>query len=233
MLVVALIPARGGSKGIPRKNLRTVAGKPLLAYSIAAAVDSDLVDRTFVSTEDEEIAAVARSFGAEVITRPPALATDTAQNDAVCIHALDAMRQSGLSPEILVLLQPTSPLRTALNIDDCLAGLRASGANSAMSICPVSHHPAKCVVRSGDLVSPYINEMEFEARRQDLPVLFRQNGAIYAVRVEAFLARRRFYCPPCHGYVMGSDVSIDVDQEVDIALADLILAGKIAERSDQ
>lgn len=233
MSVVALIPARGGSKGIPRKNLRMVAGKPLLAHSIAAAMSSELIDRTFVSTEDEEIAAVARSLGAEVITRPPSLATDTAQNDVVSAHALNVMRASGLSTEILVLLQPTSPLRTALNIDECIAGLRASGANSAMSICPVSHHPSKCVVRAGDLVSPYTNEMEFEARRQDLPSVYRQNGAIYAVRVDAFLFRQRFYCPPCFGYLMGADVSIDVDQEADVAEVDIILAEKTAESLDR
>jgi len=223
--VAALIPARGGSKGLPRKNLRLVAAKPLIAHSIEAALGSRCVDHVFVSTEDPEIAAEARRCGAHVIERPPALATDTAQNDAVALHMLECVAAAD-RPDVLVLLQPTSPLRTASHIDECLGAFLSSSAESAMSICAVTHHPGKYLVRDGDGIKPYADDWQFEARRQQLEPVYRQNGAIYAVRVAAFLEHRKFYLPPCLGYLMDERSSIDIDGELDLKMVELLAAEK-------
>jgi CMP-N,N'-diacetyllegionaminic acid synthase len=218
--VVALIPARGGSKRLPRKNLRLVGGQPLVARAIAAARDARRIDACYVSTEDDEIAALARSLGAQVLARPPALAGDLAQNDAVARHVLDTLAAEGAMPAVLVLLQPTSPLRTAGHVDECLDAFLGSEALSAMSLCAATHHPGKYVRLENGAVEPYTSDADMEARHQDLAPVFRQNGAIYAVRADAFLRTGRFYLRPCLPYLMTPADSIDVDDEVDLMLAD-------------
>lgn len=221
--VVAVIPARGGSKRLPGKNLRLVGGVSLLERAIAAAQGANRIDAACVSTDDPEIAALARSQGASVIDRPPALATDQAQNDAVVRHALETL--AGTAPAVVVLLQPTSPLRNARHVDECLALFLGSDAPSAMSLCPVTHHPGKYVRLDQGLIEPFTTDAEMEARHQDLPPVFRQNGAIYAVRTGAFLEAGRFYLRPCLGYLMTPEESIDVDDDLDLAIADA-LAGR-------
>lgn len=222
--VVALVPARGGSKRLPRKNLRPVGGVPIVVRAIRSGRDAARVDATYVSTDDEEIAALGAAEGVAVVRRPAVLASDAAQNDAVARHLLDALAAEGEMPEVLVLLQPTSPLRASRHVDDCLAAFLASDAASAMSLCPVTHHPGKCVSLRDQLVEPYTNDAEMEARHQDLPEVFRQNGAIYAVRVEPFLRTGRFFIRPCLGYRMASDESVDVDDELDLAIANALAA---------
>lgn len=216
---VAIIPARGGSRGVPRKNLQPLGGKPLIAHSIEAALMANTIDAAFVSTEDAEIAATAARIGAQVIDRPTELATDAAQNDAVTRHALEAMRSAGHAPEWVVLLQPTSPLRRAHHIDGCLETLWRTEAVSAMSVCPVDHHPGKAVTIAQGLVTPFTNDRDMEARRQDLPEVFRQNGAIYAVSVTAFLEHGHFYIRPCAAFVMDTADSIDIDTPLDLEIA--------------
>jgi CMP-N,N'-diacetyllegionaminic acid synthase len=202
--------------------LRLVGGQPLVARAIAAAREARRIDACYVSTEDDEIAALARSLGAQVLARPPALATDRAQNDAVARHALESMAAAGSMPAVLVLLQPTSPLRRACHVDGCLDAFLASDAVSAMSLCQVSHHPGKYVRLAEDGVEPYTSDADMEARRQDLAPVYRQNGAIYAVRADAFLRTGRFYLRPCLPYLMPTEDSIDVDDEIDLMLADAL-----------
>jgi CMP-N-acetylneuraminic acid synthetase len=222
--IVALVPARAGSKGLPGKNLRPLGGVPLLAHTIAAGRDAKFIDRVYVSTEDPKIAETARAHGAEVIERPAALATDQTQNDAVAVHALKEIEQSGVSPDFLVLLQPTSPLRNARHVDECLDALIRGQGRSAMSLCAVDHHPGKYVVVEGGAVTPFTNAYDMEARRQDLSEVYRQTGAIYAVNTADLLATSRFYVPPCIGYIMPKHLSIDIDDELDLQLADLVMA---------
>ncbi len=224
--VAALVPARGGSKRLPRKNLCTVGGQTLLARAVASGRDAARVDVTVVSTEDDGIAALAQAEGAEVLRRPPELAGDRVQNDAVARHAIETLAGQGRAPEVLVLLQPTSPLRTARHVDECLAGFLDSEAASAMSLCPVTHHPGKYVTLDAGLVEPYTNDLEMEARHQDLPPVYRQNGAIYAVRTAAFLAAGRFYLRPCLGYLMTPEDSIDVDDALDLAVAEALVRNR-------
>ena len=218
--VIAVIPARRGSKGLPLKNLRPLDGVPMIVHSIRAALAASLVQTVVVSTEDDEIAAVASTHGASIVKRPAELATDTAQNNGVVRHVLESL--PGQHRHV-VLLQPTSPLRTAAQIDACLEPLLRGEVRSAMTITPVEHHPGKTVHLTGDLVEPFTNETDMEARRQTMREVYRQNGAVYAVGVEDFLAHDRFYLRPCHGVVVPAEDSVDIDSDMDLMLAELIL----------
>ncbi|WP_033068651.1 cytidylyltransferase domain-containing protein [Thalassospira australica] len=220
---VAIVPARGGSKGVLRKNLRDLCGKPLVSYSIQAGLDASLVDAVYVSTENEEIAEIAKKSAAGLIPRPQELASDTAQNDAVIANALEWLNATGIYPDNLVLLQPTSPLRTAKHIDECLEAFNIAGAASAMSVCHVYHHPGKCLVINDLGIQPFTNDYDMEARRQDMDDVYQQNGAVYVVKTEVFRKRRCFYCRPCIPYLMERRVSIDIDNEIDLKIAELTL----------
>lgn len=218
--VVAVIPARRGSKGLPLKNLRLLGGRPLLVHSIEAAQAASTINAVVVSTEDDEIAAVAEAHRAIVVKRPPELASDTAQNNGVVRHVLSAFPGKFRT---LVLLQPTSPLRTAADIDGCVEPVVKGTARSAMTITEVDHHPGKTVVLIDDLIEPFTTDADMEAQRQALREVYRQNGAVYAVGVEDFLDEDRFYLRPCHGVVVPRERSIDIDDELDLALAELTL----------
>lgn len=226
--VLALIPARGGSKGVPRKNLRTLAGKSLLAYAIEAAQGSASITRTVVSTEDEEIAAAARDLGCEMIRRPDALARDETPMKAVVEHALGVLQQGGYKPDVTVLLQPTSPLRSAGHIEGALALLESRGAGSVVSVGPVPghFHPAWqfALGEKGELRRYEGGELgALPARRQDLQPTFTRNGAIYAFRTAGFLSTGSFYVDPCLAYVMPAEVSVNIDQEQDLRWAEWVL----------
>jgi len=218
--VVAVIPARRGSKGLPLKNLRSLQGVPLIVHSIRAALAANLVDDVVVSTEDDEIAGVAEQHGAVVVKRPDELATDTAQNNGVVTHVLQAR---GVSDRIVVLLQPTSPLRTAAQIDACIAPLIDGTARSAMTVTPVDDHPGKTVVIDNGLVEPFTNDVDMEARRQTMREVYRQNGAVYAIGAKDFLEHDRFYLRPCHAVIVPAEDSIDIDSEMQLMLAELVL----------
>lgn len=226
--VLAVIPARGNSKGLPRKNLRLLGGKPLIVWSIEAALAARLVDRVCVSTEDAEIAEVVRQAGATVIARPLPLAEDHVQNDAVVRHVLEVLGESTFGH--LALLQPTSPLRTAEQLDGCLRLYFDRNARSGMTVTPVAHHPGKSVVLSADgEVEPFTTLDDMEKRRQEMVACYRQNGAVYVLRVRDFLSERRFYLRPCSGYVVPQEDSIDIDCELDLAMAELLLARRTAQ----
>lgn len=226
--VLAVIPARGGSKGLPRKNVLPLAGRPLIAHSIAAALGCEAIGRCIVSTEDAEIAAAATAHGAEVMERPLDLAGDTVRTNEVVAHVLETVIAAGDRPQVVVLLQPTSPLRTAAHVQACLdvflPAWRAGTAASILSVCEPEHHPFKdLLVGPEGLLRPLIDEPSLETPRQLLPRAYRQNGAIYAVGCDAFLAARRFYLPPALPFVMDGVDSVDVDTAADLRLAEGIL----------
>lgn len=220
--IVAIIPARGGSKGLSRKNLRVVGGMSLVAHAIRAGLESSRVDATYVSTENDEIAAAALQHGARLIRRPAELATDTAQNDSVLRHALHAIRNDGLDPKIVVLLQPTSPFRRARHVDGALELFVNGAAASVISICDIDHHPGKSVKLDGGLIEPFTNDRDMEARRQDMTPVYRQNGAIYVTHVADFLKSNQLFRRPCKGYRMTRRESIDIDDEFDLQFAEFI-----------
>ncbi len=201
--VLAIIPARGGSKGIPGKNISSCAGKPLILWTLDAAHDSDLIDIVVTSTDSDAIEDVCDGA---VILRPARLAKDETPMEPVVIHALDTMMATS---GIAILLQPTSPLRTAADIDEAICLLEATRANTVASV-----HESWAVPFTG--IDP--------PRRQDRePTLF-LNGAIYVFRVPWFREHRRFVDPDTVPYVMPAERSVDVDYPVDLALAGLLIS---------
>lgn len=225
--VLGLVPARGGSKGIPGKNVADVAGRPLLAYTAAAALRSTALDRVVLSTDDEEIARVGLEVGLEVpFLRPPALAADDTPMIDVVVHALDELGEDEI--EAIVLLQPTSPLRSALDIGSAVALLRTSGAESVVSVTPVPHRfvPSSVLVAGpGGVVVPFAGGSG-GSRRQDKEQLLARNGpAVLVVRPSA-VRRGVLYGEPTVGYLMPPERSLDVDDEFDLTLARLLLLGR-------
>lgn len=219
-----MIPARGGSKGVLRKNIRQLGGLPLIAHTIRAALLSHFLEAVVVSTEDDEIAEISAAHGAQVIRRPLALAADAVQNTDVVRHALEVL---GGEYSHVALLQPTSPLRSADDIDACLALLLDGGTRSVMTVTPVEHHPGKTLLidPAGEM-TPFTTEADMEARRQDLPVVYRQNGAVYALGRMDFLAENRFILSPCRVHVMRSEDSVDIDSEFDLFLVEKLLEAR-------
>lgn len=223
--VMAIIPARGGSRGIARKNLVPLGGRPLIAWTIEAALNCPDVTETWVSTEDAEIAETARALGARVIDRPAALAGDHSSSSDVVRHALRARgAMTTRSPEAFVLLQPTSPLRTARHLGEALA-LLTGKARSVISVCPVDHHPLKMLIETADgTLRPVGAADDLERPRQVLPPAFRQNGAIYAMRCGDFLAGKGgFLAQPLAAYHMGEAASVDIDTPADLEAAKRLL----------
>jgi CMP-N,N'-diacetyllegionaminic acid synthase len=212
--VLALIPARGGSKGLPGKNILRVAGRPLLAWSVDAAREARSVDRVVLSSDDGDIIAAARACGCEVpFVRPAALATDTATTIDVVTHALEALP----GYDVIVLLQPTSPLRTAADIDAACELLASSGAPACVSVSPVDQSPY-LMYRIGDNqdLVPVVEASPAATRRQDLPAVYALNGAVYVADVTWLRRARTFVTRETVAYVMPSERSIDIDTPADL-----------------
>jgi CMP-N,N'-diacetyllegionaminic acid synthase len=222
--IFGIIPARGGSRRLPRKNLLPLAGIPLIGHTILAAKACPGITDCIVSTEDAEIKRVSLAYGARVMDRPPHLATDDAQTNEVVAHVLEELRAQGEFPDYVVLLQPTSPLRRAAHLRDCLEAFFASQAACAISVSKEEHHPYKDFLIREGLLEPLFAGQNPEMVRQTLPEVYRQNGAIYLLPSELFLASRMFYNPPALAYIMDPEDSIDIDTEVDLLLAELIMA---------
>ena len=210
--LLALIPARGGSKGISRKNIRELCGKPLIAWSIEAAQNSVSVDKIVVSTEDEEIADIARFFGADVpFLRPKELAQDDTPGIAPVLHVLEKF--PGF--EQILLLQPTSPLRTADDIDEIVNKCQEQQTPAAVSISETSRHPNWMFYCDEDgKLSPFTDSPR-ATRRQDLPKIFTVNGALYLGKSEWIQQTCDFISSETLGYVMPPERSKDIDTLLD------------------
>ncbi len=223
-LVIALIPARGGSKGVPRKNLAMLDGLPLIAHTIKAAKDSVVIDSVWVSSDDEEILEIARVSGVQSLMRPQELSNDFASSVDVVKHFLGSA-VPGLEPgSIIVYLQPTSPLRNGRHVDRALHSMEASGVDAVVSVVEAEKPPQKafCIDGNGHLNSLF-DERLSNARRQDLPICYFPNGAIYAFRVHAFNSRNGFPTNGSLPFMMQSSESIDIDSEKDLAQAEIML----------
>lgn len=220
-----MVPARGGSKGVPRKNIADVAGRPLIAWTLEAARMAPSLTRVVVSTEDPEIARICRALGAEVIARPHELALDSTPTLPVVQHALaQAEASDGRRYGAVVLLQPTTPLRTAEDIERGVALLRSSGAESAVSVVDVGgYHPLRMKRLEGDRLVNYVEQDGENMRpRQELPPVYLRNGAVYATRREVIDAGA-LVGRDCRGWVMPSDRSVNIDAPNDLIVADQLL----------
>ena len=226
--VLGIIAARGGSKGLPGKNILPLAGKPLIAYTIEAAATSTLLDRTIVSTDNRQIAEVARQWGAEVpFMRPAELAADDTLSFPVLLHGLDWLaRHDGYVPSHVMLLQPTSPLRTAEDIDAAIRVARERGADSVVSCTPVGHrHPywMKKLTDDGRMVD-FMPVERFPYRRQELPPAYALNGAIYLAKGRRLLEMGTWFSDRSYPYLMPEERSLDIDSPLDLRVAELLLA---------
>lgn len=223
MKVLGLIPARGGSKGVPRKNVREIAGKPLIAWTIEAALAARRLAAIVVSTEDDEIADTARRWGADVpFVRPAQLAADESPGIDPVLHALETL--PGF--DAVLLLQPTSPLRTAQDIDGILHLASERGAPTAISVRPVADHPAWMYRLSASGALDSFAPDLASRRRQDLEPLVIPNGALYFGRRATLFQQRAFSGPGTLGYAMPASRSLDIDTAEDWHAAEDALARK-------
>jgi CMP-N-acetylneuraminic acid synthetase len=225
MTTLGLVIARGGSKGLRRKNVRLLGGRPLIVHTIEAALASRCLTRTIVSSEDREILEVARAAGcATPFVRPAELADDRTSSVAVTLHALDWLeRHECFTPDVLVLLPPTAPLRGSVHIDSAVDALRADDAAEAVVAVTEPDYPPYWMLSMSDgWLSWLFPEGGRVDRRQDLPPAYRPNGSIYAIRVPALRAQRTFYPRATKGYVMPREASVNIDSELDFRLAELL-----------
>lgn len=213
--VLGLITARGGSKGLPGKNIIEVAGLPLIAWSILSAQRSKLIDRLILSSDDQDIIKVAQSYGCEApFERPAELASDEASSVDVVMHALQTLEDKY---DLLVLLQPTSPLRIVEDIDGCIKLLLETDAPSVVSICQVDKSPYWMYSLSDTgVLRPIIKQENCPTRRQDSPPVYLPNGAVYVVRCKQFCDERRFIYSQTRGYSMPINRSLDIDTADDL-----------------
>ncbi len=228
MEILAIIPARGGSKGIPKKNMVDLCGQPLLKYTFDAAKKSRLITRTVLSTDDPEFAAYGRENGIEVSMRPSELASDSTPMKDVLLYHLKELEKEGYKPDIFILLQPTSPLRTADHIDEALQRLiDDKKADATVSVMDVPHQflPMKLMKLEEDgSLSFYQEGGEKYTTRQGLPSFYARNGAaIYAVYTDIYTKEGRIYGTRCLPYIMKEEESVDIDTAFDLFIAECIL----------
>jgi len=222
--VLGLLTARGGSKSLPRKNILSAGGKPLLAWSIEAAQQSKYIDRLVLSSDNEEIISVGKSYGCDVpFIRPDFLASDEASSYDVAIHALESIEEQF---DILVLLQPTSPLRTEQDIDNCIDLSTKTG--SCVSIVESSKSPYWMYrVYEKDRMEPILNSEKAILRRQDSPKIYMLNGAVYAVNCQWLYKNGAFIGDQTVPYIMPYDRSLDIDNEQDFQIFKMIVNKKL------
>ena len=227
MRVLGLIPARGGSKGVPRKNVREVCGKPLLQYTAEAALDARGLDRVILSTDDEEIASVGRACGVEVpFMRPPELARDETPMMPVVHHALRWLAERGSTFDAVCLLAPCTPLRRVEDIDGAIELLERTGADSVISFVEVGDkHPArmKYIDGEGRAIDPPFAEAVEGQRRQDLPKLYLREGSIYLTRTPVILEQQSFKGRDCRAWLVPEDRACNVDAPIDLLIAEQLL----------
>jgi CMP-N-acetylneuraminic acid synthetase len=218
MNVLGLVPARSGSKGVPGKNIRALAGRPLLGYTAAAARESGVIDRLVLSTDDGAIAEVGRRAGFEVpFLRPAALAADDTPMLPVITHAVDTLAADGWRPEIIVLLQPTSPLRRGAHIRGAVELLRSSGADSVVSVVEVPRHlsPDYVMRIDGGVLKPFLAEGAAVTRRQDVRPAYSREGTVYAFRRATLERFGSIYGERCLPIVVDAADSLSIDTPAD------------------
>ena len=218
---LAIIPARGGSKRLPRKNVLDLCSKPLIAYTIEAALKSKYIDKVIVSSDDDEILNISLNFGAETIKRPVELASDTATTFDAIKHTIDNFEKY----DYIVLLQPTSPLRNEKHIDEAIELLEEKQADGIVSVCEMDHSPlwSNTLPEDGNMRG-FLREEILNKRSQDLEKYYRLNGAVYICKTDKLLENKSFFLKDnIFAYIMDRKSSIDIDEEIDFLFAQRVI----------
>lgn len=223
---IAIIPARSGSKRLKDKNIKLLNGKPLMAYSIEAAIESGIFDEIFVSTDSEKYAVIAREYGANVpFLRDELLSSDTTTSVDVILDTLVNYKKAGKEFDFITLLQPTSPLRTA---EDVLSGyqmMKEKNADSVISVCQTDYSPLLCnLLPDSHSLENFINEQIVNNQIQNMPVYYKINGALYIFRTKFLEADTNFYRKGSYAMIMNKKRSIDIDDEFDFLIAEALLS---------
>ena len=223
---IAIIPARSGSKGLKNKNVKMLCGKPLLAYTIEAAVQSQIFDKVHVSTDSIRYKEIAQSYGADVpFLRGEELSSDRASIWDAVRFVLEKYKACGELFDTITLLQPTSPLRTAEDIVDAYAFFQRKEANMISSVCEMEHSPLWSNILPEDLsMENFEDEKLAFLPRQQLPSYYRENGAIYMLKTAHLFSQGNIYKDKCYAYIMKRSHSVDIDTELDFLVAESILA---------
>ncbi|MBE9166959.1 acylneuraminate cytidylyltransferase family protein [Pleurocapsales cyanobacterium LEGE 06147] len=224
MTIIAIIPARGGSKGLPRKNIRNLADKPLIAHSILNAKEAKLIDNVYVSTDDREIAKISRDYGAEIIHRPDELAGDIASSESALIHALSEIEKNKIFPDLIVFLQCTSPIRTSADIDNAIEKLQAENADSLLSVSP-SH---RFLWQEVDGVAKSINyDYRHRPRRQEMIPQYVENGSIYIFKPWVLKKLNNRLGGKISLFLMSEAASWEIDSLLDFEIAESLLKKQV------
>jgi len=222
--IIAIIPARGGSKGISHKNILLLAGKPLIAYTIDYALKSKYIDTVVVSTEDKEIAAISSKYGAEIVKRPAILTQDNSPTIDAVFHVLESLKIQDEKQTVVVLLQSTSPLRNSLDIDNAIELFLKNECDSVISVCESEHPPFWAYNIDDQYLKPLFENNYLRMRRQDLPKSYMPNGAIYISTVDVLQENKSFNSSRTLPYVMPAIRSVDIDNELDFIVAESIIS---------
>lgn len=228
MYVLGIIPARGGSKSVPKKNIRLLAGKPLIAYTIETAQKCKMLDRTIVSTDDVEIAEVAKEYGGGVpFMRPKELALDETAMLPVLQHAVSFIeKMDNIHVDMVVLLDPTSPSRTIENIEECIQKLERENVDSVVTICEVEHNPYFVMMElHNDRLVPLIKSDKVITRRQDAPKVYRLNAAVYAFNRDVLMKAKKMIPDNTMAVIMSHEQSTHIDHEIDFEFAEYMMKG--------
>jgi len=222
---LAIIPARGGSKRLPRKNILDLNGKPLIAWSIEAGLKSKYIDKVVVTSDDNEILNISKIYGADTIKRPDDLASDTATSFDAIKHTINSIEEEY---DYIILLQPTSPLRTSEDINKAIELLEIKKADAIISVCEMEHSPLWSNTLEKNLsMKGFLRDKILNKRSQDLENYYRLNGAIYICKRDKLLEEKSFFLKDnIFAYIMNRESSVDIDEEIDFRLVELILQKK-------
>ncbi|MCT7466008.1 acylneuraminate cytidylyltransferase family protein [Aliarcobacter cryaerophilus] len=218
---LAIIPARGGSKRLPQKNILDLCGKPLISWSIEAALKSKYISKVVVSSDDEDILNISSNFGADIIKRPYELANDTATTFDAVKHTIDNFENY----DYIVLLQPTSPLRNEKHIDEAIELLEEKQADAIVSVCEMDHSPlwSNTLPKDGNM-NNFLRDEVLNKRSQDLEKYYRVNGAVYICKTDKLLENKSFFLKDnIFAYIMDRKSSIDIDEEIDFLFAQRVI----------
>jgi CMP-N-acetylneuraminic acid synthetase len=222
---LAIIPARGGSKRLPNKNILELKGKPLICWTIESALGCEYIDEIVVSSDSDRILEISRKYGIRTIKRPPELATDTSPTIDAVKHVIQNLEKKY---DYVVLLQPTSPLRKSIHIREAIELLFQKNADAIISVCEAEHHPLWCNTLPQDLsMKNFLRKDIINKRSQDLPKYYRLNGAIYICKTDRLVSEGTFFVKDnIFAYIMDRKSSVDIDDEIDFKLAEILISSE-------